>query len=193
MGHDEAVRVTAKFARLKNTLMPYLYRAGAVAAATGLSVARPMFVEFPGDPAVGYLDRQYMLGPDLLVAPVLSADGHVDVYLPEGAWTDFWTGEVLRGGRWVRQHHGFDTVGLFVREGALVPFGAREDRPDYDYLDGLVIRAYGVDDGEIEGEIVVVQPDGSEHLVSVTGSPVAPVASREGVRVDVVSRRTTSS
>lgn len=185
---DEAVEITAKFARLKNTLMPYLLRQGDVAAATGLSIARPVWFDHPDDPATGYLDRQYLLGPDLLVAPVFSAEVEIDVYLPAGAWTDFWTGEVHQGGRWIRQRHGFDTLGLFVREGALLPVGANGDRPDYDYLDGLTLAAYGVG-AEVTGEVVVVQPDGSEHRITVSGPAEDPVASLPGVRVEVRSRR----
>ncbi len=87
---DEAVEVTAKFTQLKNTLMPYLYATSADAAAKGVSVARPMFFEFPDDPAVAYLDRQYMLGNDLLGGTrhvrvgrgaVLPACGHLDQLL----------------------------------------------------------------------------------------------------------------
>ena len=92
-----------------------------------------MFMEFPDDPAVGYLDRQYMLGNDILVAPVMSADGEVEFYLPKGTWTDFWTGATVAGGL-AREKHGFDTVPLYVREGAAIGIGAHADRPDYDYL-----------------------------------------------------------
>src|SRR3954452_14751239 len=66
---EEAVEVTRVFARIKMRLMPYLYAAGLEAAAHGTPVLRPMVLEFPDDPAVAHLDRQYMLGPDLLVAP----------------------------------------------------------------------------------------------------------------------------
>src|SRR5690554_3985892 len=139
---DEAVDVTRQFAQLKNTLMPYLYTAGADAAVNGVSVARPMFFEFADDPAVAYLDRQYMLGPDLLVAPVMSADGVVDFYLPAGTWTSLLTGERVAGGRWVRETHGYDSLPLYVRPGAVIPRGARVDRPDYDFLDGLSLDVY---------------------------------------------------
>ncbi len=139
---DEAVDITRQFARLKNTLMPYLYTAGAEAARTGVSVARPMLFEFPDDPAVAYLDRQYMLGSDILVAPVMSADGVVDFYLPQGTWTSLLSGTSVEGGRWVRETHGFDSLPLYVRPGAIIPRGARDDRPDYDFLDALVLEVY---------------------------------------------------
>ena len=70
---------------------------------------------------MAYLDRQYLLGPDLLVAPVLSASGEVEYYLPEGRWTNWFTREAVEGGVWRREQHGFDTVPLWIRGGAVVP------------------------------------------------------------------------
>ncbi len=166
---DEAVAVTKRFAELKNTLMPYLYTAGAHAAATGVSVARPMFFEFPDDPAVAYLDRQFMLGSDILVAPVMSADGTVDFYLPTGTWTSLLTGERVEGGRWVRETHGFDSLPLYVREGAMIPRGARSDRPDYDFLDGLTLEVYS-GGAEVDTTVEIVTADGERVQFGVRGS-----------------------
>ncbi len=184
---EEAVEVTAKFTQLKNTLMPYLYATSADAAAKGVSVARPMFFEFPDDPAVAYLERQYMLGKDLLVAPIMSASGEVEFYLPQGTWTDFWTGETVSGGVWRRETHGFDTVPLYVRQGAAIGIGSHADRPDYDYLDGLTVRLYGADE-VLDLTVRVVQPDGTAHVIRISGTPAAPVSSEAGVTVTVVSR-----
>jgi alpha-D-xyloside xylohydrolase len=108
---------------------------------------RAMVVEFPGDPACAHLDRQYMLGDDLLVAPVFSADGEVSYYVPEGTWTHYLTGERVAGPRWVRERHGFDSLPLLVRPGAVLPVGAVDDRPDYDHSDGVTLRAYEPADG----------------------------------------------
>ncbi|MCB2411917.1 alpha-xylosidase [Demequina sp. TTPB684] len=185
---EEAVAITAKFTQFKNTLMPYLYAASADAAAKGVSVARPMFFEFPDDPAVAYLDRQYMLGDNLLVAPVMSASGEVQFYLPRGTWTNIWTGETVPGGSWLTEVHGFETLPVYVREGAAIGIGAHADRPDYDYLDGLTVRLYGVAP-ELDLTMPVVQPDGTAHVIRITGTPDAPVASEAGITVQVVSRR----
>ncbi|MFV0429851.1 MAG: alpha-xylosidase [Arachnia sp.] len=165
---DEAVTLTRKFAELKNTLMPYLYTVGADAAATGVSVARPMFFEFPDDPAVTYLERQYMLGPDLLVAPVMSADGQVEFYLPEGTWTHLLTGHKTVGGRWVRETHGFDSLPVYVRPGAVIARGARCDRPDYDYLVGLTLEVY-TDTQQLDRRVDVVSIDGTRAQFAVSG------------------------
>src|SRR3954466_11785054 len=72
---EEAVDVTRAFARLKNALMPYLWAAAVQAHTDGIPVMRAMVLEFPADPTCAFLDRQYMLGPDLLVAPVFSDEG----------------------------------------------------------------------------------------------------------------------
>ena len=63
---------------------------------------RSMVLEFEQDPACFYLDRQYMLGEKLLVAPVFSEDGVASYYLPQGTWTNYFTGEAVVGGGWRR-------------------------------------------------------------------------------------------
>src|SRR3954447_938580 len=129
---EEAVEVTRAFARLKNALMPYLWAAAVQAHEDGIPVMRAMLLEFPDDRTCAFLDRQYMLGPDLLVAPVFSDEGDVDVYVPAGEWTDYWSGSPVRGPGWVRQHHDFASLPLLVRPGAVIAVGSRTDRPDYD-------------------------------------------------------------
>jgi alpha-D-xyloside xylohydrolase len=172
---DEAVEVAQRFTHLKHELMPMLFEAGRVASETGMPVMRPMALAFPGDPAVAYLDRQYMLGDDLLVAPVMSADGEVEFYLPDGEWTSLLTGKKLSGGRWHREQHDFLSLPLYVRAGAVLARGRRGDRPDYDYVDGLVLEVYP---GEIAKSTVrVTRPDGSEALFRI-------VSTASGARVD---------
>ncbi|WP_061781846.1 alpha-xylosidase [Microbacterium hominis] len=162
---EEAVAVTRRFTHLKMRLMPYLHQLGVDAARTGIPLLRPLALEFPGDPAVAYLDRQYMLGPSLLVAPVMSADGEVEFYLPDGEWTSLLSGERVSGGRWRRETHGFDSLPLYVRPGAVLPWGARDDRPDYDYLDGLELRVFAGGSGT--REVVVTAPDGRRQTFEV--------------------------
>ncbi|WP_106814839.1 alpha-xylosidase [Microbacterium timonense] len=162
---DEAVEVTRTFTHLKMQLMPYLFQAGVDAATTGVPLARPMQLEFPDDPAVAYLDRQYMLGRDILVAPVFSATGEVEFYLPAGTWTNLLTGEEVPGGSWRREQHGFTSLPLYVRSGAVIPWGARTDRPDYDYLDGLRLRVFP--GGEGSREVVVTTPEGRSETFTV--------------------------
>ncbi|TWD82387.1 alpha-D-xyloside xylohydrolase [Kribbella amoyensis] len=146
---EEAVDVLRSFTKLKLSLMPYLMTAAREAHTAGTPVMRPMLLEFPEDPAVAYLERQYMLGPDLLVAPVMSADGEVRFYLPAGTWTDLFTGERVDGSRWITRTYGFDRLPLFVREGAVIAFGAADDRPEYDWADGVTLRWFAPSDEQV--------------------------------------------
>ena len=172
---DEAVEVTRIFTALKHELMPMLFAAGRTASERGLPVMRPMPLAFPGDPAVAYLETQYLLGDDLLVAPVLPAGGGAAFYLPDGGWTNLWTGERVTGGRWRREQHSVRTAPLYVRDGAVLARGARTDRPDYDYVDGLVLEVYP-GDGIGRREVVVTRPDGTQERFDVRWDDAGVVA-----------------
>lgn len=181
---EEAVEVARRFIRLRLSLMPYLYEASRDAHETGTPVMRSMFLEFPDDLTARDVDTQYMLGGDLLVAPVMEADGEVDVYLPEGTWTSWWTGKTVTGPRWVHERHGADTLPLYVRAGAIVPVATSPDslqRPEADWRDGLVLRVHELGDGEQRvvrvpahdgyGEAVYrVRREGEVLRVSTTGT-----------------------
>ena len=86
---EEAVDVVRFYTELKKKLLPDILSA----SSEGLSVMRPMVLEFQDDPACAYLDRQYMIGSNILVAPVFSPDGEVTFYLPEGHWRSLTTDE----------------------------------------------------------------------------------------------------
>ncbi|WP_424466144.1 alpha-xylosidase [Pseudoclavibacter helvolus] len=139
---QSAVSVLRSFTHLKLQLMPYLYAAGLDAHERGIPIMRAMALAFPDDPSCAYLERQYLLGEHLLVAPVFSADGEVEFYLPAGRWTSLLDGSTVDGGAWRRERHGFDSLPLYVREGAVIARHDRVDRPDHDYLDGAVLSAY---------------------------------------------------
>jgi len=164
---QSAVDVTRRFTTLKLELMPYLYRVGIEAHTTGVPFMRPMQLEFAGDPSVDYLDRQYLLGHDLLVAPVFSAAGDVQYYLPAGEWTNYLTGERAAGPQWRTEVHGFDSLPLWVREGAVIVTGSRSDRPDYDYTADPLVTVYPGFSGS--REIVIDDPAaGTSVTVTVT-------------------------
>lgn len=153
---EESCDVVRKFTRLKCRLMPYLYGAAVEAHEHGTPMMRPMMLEFPDDPACDTLDRQYMMGESLLVAPVFHADSHVDYYLPDGLWTSLLDGRKVQGGHWQKETHDFLSLPLMVRPGTVLPMGKHDDRPDYDYTDGLELHVYQL----AEGQTVVVKiPD----------------------------------
>jgi alpha-D-xyloside xylohydrolase len=151
---EDAVAVLSKFTKLKCSLMPYLYRSAIQAHEQGTPMLRAMILEFPNDPACDYLDLQYMLGDSLMIAPVFSHDGSVNYYVPEGKWTNFFTGEVVEGPRWIRDTHDFMSLPLLVRPNSVIPMGNHSDKPDYDYSDGVTLQIYQLEDGkQISGEI----------------------------------------
>jgi alpha-D-xyloside xylohydrolase len=107
-----------------------------------------MAAEFPDGPACTHLDRQYMFGDRLLVAPVFTASGETSYYIPAGTWTHLQTGATVRGPGWVNDVCDFLTVPVFVRPGTVLPIGARDDRPDYSYAEDVTLRAYEFADGD---------------------------------------------
>jgi alpha-D-xyloside xylohydrolase len=165
---DEACDVLRFFTKLKCRLMPCLWAAAVQAHREGLPTMRAMMLEFPDDPACDTLDRQYLLGDSLLVAPVFSAEGTVDYYLPAGRWTHLLTGEVREGGRWMRETHGYLSLPLYVRPGALLALGANDARPDYDHADGVTLRLYELADGA----------SAVCRLFDLRGAPAATVTAR---------------
>jgi alpha-D-xyloside xylohydrolase len=145
---EEAVDVLRKFTKLKCSLMPYLYQAARQAHEKGTPMLRAMLLEFPDDPACDYLDRQYMLGDSLLVAPVFSQDGRVNYYVPEGVWTHLLTGNTVQGPCWMHETYDFLSLPLLVRPNTVLPMSSRTDRPDYDYSEELGLRIYQFENGK---------------------------------------------
>ena len=119
----EAIRRAAIEERYR--LMPYLYTGMEEASRSGVPLMRPMFLEFPdflegAEPR--FLDDQFMLGRDLLVAARLRETvGPYEVALPSGTWYDYRTGERLEGGRTLSVQPKLDEIPLYVRGGAIIP------------------------------------------------------------------------
>jgi alpha-D-xyloside xylohydrolase len=174
---EEAVEVTRRFSELKLSLLPYLLRAGRQAHERGLPVMRPMALMYPDDPAAAYLDRQYLLGDDLLVAPVFDAAGDVHVYLPAGTWTPLLGGEPVTGPVWRRERHGYDSLPLYVRAGAVLPRTERVEGTDGPWLDGLLLDVTPAPAGTAR-EVEVTEPGGrtATYRVEWTASGATAVS-----------------
>ncbi len=145
---EEAVDVTRKFANLKMQLMPYLDNAAKQVSTEGTPVMRAMVLEFPEDRSTHSADTQYMLGESLCVAPVFNQQGIGETYLPAGPWRHLLTGEFVEGSRWVREQYGFDSLGLFVRPGSVIPLGAETDRPEYAWAEDVTLMVGELEDGQ---------------------------------------------
>lgn len=162
---EEAVSVLRHFAQLKCRLMPYLYQMGEEAHHKGLPMLRAMFLEFPEDLTAYHLDRQYMLGDRLLVAPVFQPDGKVSVYLPQGRWTHLLSGETVEGGSWRKETHDFLSLPLYIRPNTILPLGKNNAAPDYDFTEGTEYILPVLEDGRM-AEAVVTSPD-RRHMVHI--------------------------
>ena len=123
---EPAYEIMAGYIALRERLRPYLHQQMTAAAERGLPPMRALFLEFPQDPASWTIADQYLLGPDLLVAPILEAGARSrEVYLPAGSqWHDAWTGEALPGGQVHERPAPLERIPLFLRDGANLPIQA---------------------------------------------------------------------
>ena len=107
-------------AEMKYRLMPYVYAQAKDCTERGLPMVRALFVEFPHDPGAWLIEDEYMFGSSILVAPLLESGDARSVYLPEGKWIDYQSGDIYDGG--------FKTINvgdipcvILVRDGSIIP------------------------------------------------------------------------
>lgn len=170
------------YAELHQQLFPYLYAAARTVHLTGLPIMRHLFLAYPSDTRVYRLDDEYLLGPNILVAPVTAPNARGrSVYLPPGVWVEYWTGRLLTGGRAVDVAAPLERIPLFVRGGALLPLSARPgdtlapatDRSVRPAGDDLVLRLYpgGPGDSAIlaDGTRLAYHADSASFSVRIQG------------------------
>jgi alpha-D-xyloside xylohydrolase len=142
-------RTLAKWTALKTRLMPYLYAQAAKAIEQGIPLSlRAMCLEFPEDPTSWYLDRQFMVGDNILAAPIFDESGEVEFYLPKGKWTCFFTNKTRDGPGWFKEKHGFGSLPLYVRENSVLVLGKPGIRGIvYDYASDVEVALYHAKEG----------------------------------------------
>lgn len=160
---EEAVDVVRFFTRFKARLMPYLYKTAIDTSRSGIPTMRSMILEYPKDRTCHYLDKQYMLGDSLLVAPIFNEEGIAEYYLPQGTWTNFLTDEETAGGRWITEIHDYLSLPLMAKENSIIALGATDDRPDYNYGEHAELRIYALQEGR-EASTVIYGMDQKKEL-----------------------------
>jgi alpha-glucosidase len=146
--NPETERIMRKYLELRYRLMPYIYTAARETAETGLPMMRAMWLHHPDDPAAVARGDQFYWGRDILVAPVLEQGARSRrVYLPTGAWFDFWTAERVDGGRDVDRSVDLETTPLYVRAGAILPTGPVRQYVDEPVDGPLTLTIYPGADG----------------------------------------------
>ncbi len=119
---NETIDITRFYFTLRERLQPYLRRWGEDARQHGTPIMRPLTWHYPDDPATHSVDDQYLLGPDILVAPMADDTPSRTVYLPEGSWIDLWTQQRHEGPRTIQSTPELHQIPLFVRSSALPVF-----------------------------------------------------------------------
>ncbi|SEE79444.1 RICIN domain-containing protein [Ruania alba] len=184
--------INARYLQLHERLLPYFYTHTAQASQTGLGATRPLYVNYPDDPATwgDAVKYEFLAGDDFLVAPVYEdATTRDGIYLPEGTWIDYWTGRVYAGNQTLNDYPApLERLPLFVRAGAIVPMfpegtmdwaeGLAADQLDLDiYPQGTSSFTLYADDGRTqawadgesaEQEFSVQAPESGRGPVTVT-------------------------
>lgn len=156
---------------------------------------RAMVLEFPDDPACWQLDRQYMLGESMLVAPIFNKEGNAQYYLPAGTWTHFLSGETVVGGSWRNENHNYMSLPLMVRQNSIIAVGSVEDKPDYDYASDIrsgnviTLDAFGSEKpwkAVLRGIGSVIETNGASLTVNQQGVVVTPENGVQSIKITLI-------
>lgn len=119
---DTALAIFKKFDRMRYRLIPYLYTHAWEMYQTGMPLMRALALEYQNDPNVYDIADQYLLGSSMMVCPVTVKGAQTRVvYLPEGTWYDYWTGQRYEGKQYLNTLAPLDQVPIFIKGGAVIP------------------------------------------------------------------------
>lgn len=148
LGDDSIEPVAKKYAELRYQLMPYTYSLAWEARENGMPLMRALWLHYPNDEYAHDIGDQYLWGRDLLIAPVYEKGARFrQVYLPEGQWYDWWTGEVQNGDREISRSVDLFTMPIYVRAGAIVPVDPIRQYADETVDVPTTLRIYPGDNG----------------------------------------------
>ena len=133
---------------LRYRLLPYIYSAAWDIHSDGGSLMRALMMDWPSDTEACNVQDEFMFGGRLLVAPVVTPANFRMVYLPEGRWVSFWSGEAIDGGRTIPVASPMDMIPLFVKAGTVLPVGPEVQFASEKAWDDIQIRIYPGCDGD---------------------------------------------
>lgn len=173
---ERALEITRRWVRLRYQLLPYLWQAAHESASRGWPMLRPLGFEFPDDRIAQQVDDAFLLGSHLLVVPVFD-DGPGPVrrtfYVPDGTWTDWFTGRSFEGPRFHVVDAPLEVIPLLVRDRALVPTSTVDEtvrRTDDLVGRPWTLNLFGAADDDVEADLVGF--DGTLTHARVTGARV---------------------
>ncbi|HBY62209.1 MAG TPA: glycoside hydrolase [Solibacterales bacterium] len=145
------------YLNLRYQLLPYNYTLARESHDTGLPMMRPLWLHYQNDQEAAQHGDQYLWGREILVAPVVEKGvTSRSVYLPEGGWYDWWTGEFQAGGRAIQRKVELSTLPLYARAGAIIPLDPVRQYTGQAVTGPTTIRIYrGAD-----GRFVLYEDDG---------------------------------
>ncbi|MES2660030.1 MAG: TIM-barrel domain-containing protein [Verrucomicrobiota bacterium] len=141
--------IARRYAELRYQLLSYNYTLAWQARETGLPFMRALWLHHPADKKASGLGNEYLWGRDLLVAPVFEKGATArEIYLPEGSWYDWWTGEMQNGGRTITRQVDLATMPIYARTGAIIPVDPIRQFTAEKVNDPLTLRIYRGADGD---------------------------------------------
>jgi alpha-glucosidase len=151
--------IIRKYLKLRYRLLPFLYTVLEESHRTGVPMFRPLLLNYQEDENTLGIDDEFMIGDDLLVAPILKPNLTARlVYLPPGVWFDYWTGARHEGSGMVHVEAPLETVPLFVRGGAILPLGPEQNYVGEKPADPLQFEIYP--DARGEASTLLYEDDG---------------------------------
>ncbi|MCF6165221.1 alpha-glucosidase [Furfurilactobacillus rossiae] len=155
---DKVLNIYRKFLRLRYHFIPYLYDCFSLEAKNGLPVFRPLVLNYPGDPKVRNLNDEYMVGNQVLVAPIVQqGQTNRSVYLPEGSWIDLFTGVQYTGNTNILANAQLDQLPVFIKTGSILPWGKAVNHLEDAPADEMTFRLFGA-----RGSYVHYQDNGED-------------------------------
>jgi len=136
---EDAERLVRAWLRLRLRLLPYLEASLVRDLSRGLPLAKALPLVFPQDSWARGFEEEFLVGEDLLVAPLVEPGGEREVYLPEGRWYDLWTESLYEGPTLVKGKWPLGQIPVFAREGAVIPLGFPSPRAEEVALQGVVL------------------------------------------------------
>ncbi len=138
--------IIRRYLKLRYRLLPYLYTTFQEASEKGYPVMRPLLFDFQDDPNTYTIEDEFLIGDALLVAPVTSRGAARRlVYLPRGAWIDYWSHEEHQGPKWMEVEASLDTLPIFVKSGSIIPMQPEMGYVDERPIDPLTLEIYTAD------------------------------------------------
>ena len=141
---EPTLSIYRKYLHLRYHFIPYLYDLFAQESKTGLPIMRPLVLNYPTDPAVKNMNDEYMVGTNIVVAPIVEEGKNCrTVYLPQGEWIDFWNNVTYSGNTTILVSAPIDKLPLFIKKNTILPWGEVKEHISSKPDEKMIFRVFG--------------------------------------------------